>query len=180
MGTDKSYEKYSIARSVLLKIFFEKITKSKNIKILFSTSCSDIEENDGVVSLSVATIDTSNYKSENKMKNKNDDNKNKPKNNDNKSENQYEDKSKNKPENEKLKSKTNTDRLTPDLLLGCDGINSGVRTWLSKNEKKKGVRTNKYVPVVVYSPAAGYKFKMLAIKSRYDKDIYSTIQCQYY
>ena len=32
---------------------------------------------------------------------------------------------------------TRVTKIKSDLLLGCDGINSNVRTWLMKNENEK-------------------------------------------
>ena len=51
--------------------------------------------------------------------------------------------------------------MTPDLLLGCDGINSIVRTWLSESEGKDG---KNFDTVVLPSPAAGLKYKMFRLK----------------
>ena len=60
--------------------------------------------------------------------------------------------------------------IKPDLLLGCDGINSNVRTWLLKNEneKKRGwfAKKNRFSIIKMPSASAGMKFKMLAVKSR--------------
>ena len=54
-------------------------------------------------------------------------------------------------------------KLTPDLLLGCDGINSIVRTWLSETEGKDG---KNFDTVALPSAAAGLKYKMLTLQNR--------------
>ena len=132
IASDYLGEKYSMTRSVLVKIFAEEVSKSDKIKILFSSKCDDIDVNDGVMSLNIHSS--------------------------------LDDKDASKSENIKV---TN---IKPDLLLGCDGINSNVRTWLLKNEneKKRGwfAKKNRFSIIKIPSASAGMKFKMLAVKSR--------------
>ena len=57
--------------------------------------------------------------------------------------------------------------MTPGLLLGCDGINSVVRTWLSDNENKntgKKGKKNRFDPICLTSPTAGLRYKMITVK----------------
>ena len=113
-------EKVFIPRSKLLEAFMQRINKSKNIKVLFSSSCNNIELKDGHVSLSVESDDKS----------------------------------------------CATKIMTPGLLLGCDGINSVVRTWLSDNENKSTGnknKKNKFDILSVPSDSAGLKFKMMTV-----------------
>ena len=57
---------------------------------------------------------------------------------------------------------SNIKKMSPDLILGCDGINSIVRTWLASND----ANADKFIPVSVPSAAAGLKYKMLTLKNR--------------
>ena len=59
------------------------------------------------------------------------------------------------------KDGTPSKTMSPDLLLGCDGINSIVRTWLSKSGGKVG---KKFDTVSLHSPSAGLKYKMFTVK----------------
>lgn len=71
-----------------------------------------------------------------------------------------------------IKSENNNHlkKLSPELLLGCDGINSIVRTWLSKNEKIYNLndsnKETRFDPVTVPSDAAGLNYKMLTLKDK--------------
>ena len=116
-------EKIWIPRAELLESFLQKIRKSKSIQILFSSSCDDIEMNDGKVTVMIKSDNNGHLK-----------------------------------------------KLSPCLLLGCDGINSVVRTWLSDNENndglKGGKKNNRFTPISVPSDAAGLKYKMLTLKNK--------------
>ena len=61
-----------------------------------------------------------------------------------------------------------TKKFRPDLILGCDGANSVVRKWLSTTEKKG---ENKFSTVSLPSAAAGLRYKMLTLKTRYANDV---------
>ena len=120
MKSNNKKEKIFLPRSKLLEAFMQRINKSKNIKVLFSSSCDDIELKDGQVTLSIQSD---------------------------------------------VKS-SDSRILAPGLLLGCDGINSVVRSWLSDNENKstgKKDKKNKFDIISAPSDAAGLKFKMLTL-----------------
>ena len=57
---------------------------------------------------------------------------------------------------------SNIKKMCPDLILGCDGINSVVRTWLASGDAK----ADNFIPVSVPSAAAGLRYKMLTLKNR--------------
>ena len=57
-----------------------------------------------------------------------------------------------------LSSKLNENLFKPSLLVGCDGLNSTVRTWLKSNVDEK-FSLQSYP-----SESAGLRFKMLALK----------------
>ena len=116
-------EKIWIPRAELLESFLQKIRKSKNIQILFSSSCDEINITDDKVTVVIKSDNNGHLK-----------------------------------------------KLSPCLLLGCDGINSVVRTWLSKSENsdssKKSAKNNRFNPISVPSDAAGLKYKMLTLKNK--------------
>jgi kynurenine 3-monooxygenase len=53
-------------------------------------------------------------------------------------------------------------KMSPDLILGCDGINSIVRTWLASSD----ANADNFTPVSLPSEAAGLRYKMLTLKNR--------------
>jgi kynurenine 3-monooxygenase len=57
---------------------------------------------------------------------------------------------------------SNIKKMSPDLILGCDGINSIVRTWLASSDSN----ADNFTPVSLPSDAAGLRYKMLTLKNR--------------
>jgi hypothetical protein len=60
--------------------------------------------------------------------------------------------------------------LEADLLIGCDGIASIVRQWLSddsSHSKVKSFDPTKYDPIRYNSPAVGLLYKILTINSNF-------------
>ena len=55
-------------------------------------------------------------------------------------------------------------KMSPDLILGCDGINSIVRTWLASSDANADA--DDFTPVSLPSEAAGLRYKMLTLKNR--------------
>lgn len=122
-----SAEKYWIPRSELLNCFQDEIQKSKHIKILYSSSCENVDIKDGNVELTIKTS------------------------------------------NEYIKTDNVVKTMKPDLLLGCDGLNSIVRKFL---ENQSGDAKGRYSPISVPSAAAGLKYKMMTLKNRFPLPVY--------
>jgi len=74
--------------------------------------------------------------------------------------------------NENIKTEYEINTIKPDLLLGCDGLNSMVRKFL---ESQSGDAKEKFTPTSIPSPAAGLKYKMLTLKNRFPLPVYKDI-----
>ena len=73
-------------------------------------------------------------------------------------------------------------KVSPDLVVGADGLNSEVRKWLESRVKEEAlVQTqrqgsgqrvstslspNRFTPVCLNSDAAGLRYKMITLKNR--------------
>jgi kynurenine 3-monooxygenase len=78
-----------------------------------------------------------------------------------------------KTNNENIKTDYEINTINPDLLLGCDGLSSTVRTFL---ENRSGDAKEKFTPVSIPSPTAGLKYKMLTLKNRFPLPVYKDIK----